>query len=98
MSDWIDNTELYESNYVQIEDGTNEIILASDGEEVKTQFNTRVVEFRTDDDKLFQTRSKAILNAIARARGKHGTVVNRKLVFTKTGDGRDTKYNNVKVE
>lgn len=96
--DWLDNTELYETKYVQIQDGTNEIKLSSDGEEVKTNFNTIAVEFRTDDDKVFQTRSKAILNTIARARGQHGTVVNRKLVFTKKGEGRDTKYTNVRVE
>lgn len=98
MSDWLDNTELYESKYVQIQNGTNEIKLADDGKATRNSFNEDVVEFRTDSDKLFQTRSKLILNAIARARGQHGTVVNRTLSFTKTGEGRDTKYKDVKVD
>ena len=86
------------SKFIRFAEGQNEYTFADDGNKVRNSFGKALVEFKTTDGRILQIRPGPMLNAIADAKKKHGTIVNRTLKFTRTGTTKeDTRYTAIEV-
>jgi hypothetical protein len=96
---WESDEELTkESKFIRFAEGQNEYTFADDGSKVRNQYGNAQVEFKTADGRILQVRPGPMLNAIAAAKKKHGTLVSHKLRFVRSGLGKeDTRYSAVEV-
>ena len=99
MSNWETDIELQRtSRFVKFVQGTNSLKFANDGDKVRGNDNKPTVEFTMSDGKILSVKPSPLLDAIAEAKKKYGTLVGRTLAVTRTGTGQaDTRYTDIKV-
>jgi len=96
---WENDKELTtESKFIRFPEGKNEYVLQDEGQKVRDGYGNARVEFTQPGDRILSIRPGVILEALREAKKKHGTLVNCKLRFVRTGLGKeDTRYTDVQV-
>ena len=96
---WENDKELTtESKFIRFPEGKNEYTFSDDGQKVRDGYGNARVEFSQPNDRILSIRPGALLEAVREAKKKHGSLVNRKLTFVRTGLGKDdTRYTDIEV-